>query len=272
MLLRSLSPSFLLSVVADVPLDVLVLALNHIAHLVDIASSVLNVPLMHPIHHHHHHLEEDDGYRSTSSSSSISSRTDPDVCHALVQHQNPTSVPRCLDESSYSICYETTKSDYVGQVMGKTVVAHSGKGDPLDNAVDGSTWGRRHSRYGLHLLQQDVLLLCLDCGMTPSDLWPPEALLLNIYALQRFLECHLPLPHSKVGDSDLQLQHDSDTMSSMEERSSSVSSSEFMFHDKPLLPSEALSNTPNRNRVLEAHTEKYQMIDAVRKAMSSIHR
>lgn len=249
-------------------MDVLILALTHIAHLVDTVSSVLNIPLMNPIH-----LEEGNG--STSPSISISSRTNPNVSYALVQDRNPASV-RCLDESSYSVCCET---DYAGGMIDKIVVALSDKGDPLRNAIDDSTWGRHHSRYGLHLLQQDVLLLCLDCGMAPSDLWPPEALLLNISSLQRFLDCHILLSHSKVGDSDLQLQHDSETMPFMEESSSSsgthvLSGSELFFHDKSL-SSEALSNASSSRRssssrlVLEAHLEKYQMIAAVRKAMSS---
>jgi hypothetical protein len=217
------------------------------------------------------HLEEGSG--STSPSISISSRTNPNVSYALVQDRNPTSV-RCLEESSYSICCET---DYAGGMTDKIVVALSDKGDPLRNAIDDSTWGRHHSRYGLHLLQQDVLLLCLECGMVPSDLWPPEALLLTISSLQHFLDCHIILlSHSKVGDSDLQLQHDSKTMPFIEESSLSsgthlLSGSELIFHDKSL-SSEALSNASSRrssSRVLEAHLEKYQMIAAVRKAMSS---
>lgn len=260
----SLSLSFYLSV-ADVPLDVLILTLTHIAHLVDTVSSILNAPLMHPIH-----LEEGGG--STSPSISISSRTNPNVYYALVQDRDPKSV-RCLDESSYSVCCET---DYAGRMIDKIVVARSDKGEHHLNAIDDScTWGRHHSRYGLHLLQQDVILLCLDCGMAPSNLWPPEALLLNISSLQRFLECDILLSHSNAGDSDLQLQHDSETMAFMEDSSSFcgthiLSGSESIFHYKSL-SSETLSNAPSRrssSRVFEAHKDKYLLIDAVRKAMS----
>ena len=38
----------------------------------------------------------------------------------------------------------------------------------------------------LHLLQSDVVALCLQAGVEPSDMWPPEAMILNLLVLEEY--------------------------------------------------------------------------------------
>jgi len=239
-------------------MDVLLLALKHIVHLVEIMSTVLNVPLT-----HHIHLEQEEGDDGPITSGSISSRNDPNYCHALVLDRNRSF--RCLDESSYSICYDT---DYTGGVMDGRVGEHSSYKVPIDRVMDDSeAWGddpyTHHSQYALCLLRQDILLLCLDCGMNPSDLWPPEAMLLNIYSLKRFLEWQLRLK-STVEDNDPR------SLPFMEEGSLSSGSESS---NPPLPRGTALNNATSSRRcgvlLIDAHIEKYKMIDAVRKAITT---
>lgn len=43
-----------------------------------------------------------------------------------------------------------------------------------------------HFAVALQLLQNDVIALCIRAGVPVTDLWPAEAVLLNLHALELF--------------------------------------------------------------------------------------
>ena len=148
---------------------------------------------------------------------------------------------RNLDESSYSICYDATTYGALDRV------AYSDRGIVSP--------GSHSSRFALNLLRENVLLLCIDCGMNPHDLWPPEALLLNLYTFQRFIEIQL---RSKSIGTEL-----FEDNTEANKAGSSVSSESFAFY-KQMPDIRSIASTMS---VVESHIERYEIINAVRKAI-----
>ena len=62
------------------------------------------------------------------------------------------------------------------------------------------------------LLQADIISLCLSAGMCAPDLWPPQALLMNLYALHQHCRDVCLALEAAAGDGDVSITGSSCTL------------------------------------------------------------
>lgn len=103
-----------------------------------------------------------------------------DINGSLRQNDKGLIMTRRSSACALSASDVRTKIDATTATKGRPSQQH--KLDIYDSSAE--EWAKNF-RSGLTLLRANVLTLCLRVGIPAKDLWPPEALLLNMDALRR---------------------------------------------------------------------------------------
>lgn len=173
-------------------MDAVTAAVAHIAHLVDAVAAALHVSLPHPI------------YPFETADCLISAQHDlwaraqvRACCYSLspVTYLNDRTRHRDFDWTTLQELSGCSSAQQ-GQMAGGSNLNRGQRNDcdlpvVLKTGPDGEV-----VQYSVNpnfstavvLLQADIIELCLRAGLQGEELWPPEAMLLNLYLLQKRCE------------------------------------------------------------------------------------
>jgi len=130
-------------------------------------SSNINQALITPNYYYHHYSTEE----------LISHAT-----YAIIQEKRPSRKKETV--TTYSLLYQTVSEKNMNIFKTKKSISSSPLKSPdkeQHNYLDAST--EDQFSIGLQLLQNNVVALCIRAGVPVEELWPAEAILLNLYSL-----------------------------------------------------------------------------------------
>lgn len=187
-----------LSSISGTPVDVVIAAVAHIAHMVDSLSATLNIPLPHPL------LPFEATDCMVSAQQDLVARAHvKDCCYSLAPavfmneragfrefdwttlNELPIVPPQPELENPLSPAAPAvpTTTALPNAAFDQQVVINTGPGGEVREYAINSNFPA-----ALVLLQANVVSLCLKVGLAPESLWPAEAMLLNLHLLKKHYE------------------------------------------------------------------------------------
>ena len=169
-------------------MDAVATAVGHIAHLVDAIAAVLNVPLPHPLRPY----EANDCIVSAQHDLWAQAHASQRGLQGLSLVPARVGVlPSQHTQQARDFDWTPIKDLTHSVVASKPITTSSNRSNPASTqhpgAVPAYTVNPHFSR-ALVLLQADIIMLCLRAGLVEEDLWPAEAMLLNLDLLHKHCE------------------------------------------------------------------------------------
>jgi hypothetical protein len=179
-------------------------AVSHIAHLVDALSGILNVVLPHPLYPFEatdclvsaqHDLRARAQVRGSCYSLAPATLMNDRTHFRDFDWATLHELSNCRSDSVHHR-REAAAGVAAPQSGGKVASGHPAFQYELPVVLQAKDGERRGAEYSLNpnfptalaLLQADIVALCLRAGLRAEDLWPPEAMLLNLSLLSRHCE------------------------------------------------------------------------------------